>query len=342
MAFVINKAAMAALMALAACSPKERVQTEPVGAFAHAARSFGEPAALSLRALAWLHPSADAVKILSRARHECLRPPEGTHTQYLVDVGRLAFQSPMLFGGPAARGGLSCESCHQGGRDNPNFFLKGLSGEAGTADVTSALFSKVREDGVFNPVSIPSLVGVAGKATFGAQAPAASLSDFIENAVIDEFQGVPPPPAVVAGLSAYIAHLDETRCTQAPATRTIAADMSEARRAIELASEALARDDAATADFLLLSAQGQLRQVHERFAGPGLKNQRRALVRLSRDVAAIRTGLRNGDDARIGLAAARLAATTITADLEQHRRQSLYDVQTLRAALRAAGRNPDP
>ncbi|NOX82812.1 MAG: hypothetical protein GXP06_07480 [Alphaproteobacteria bacterium] len=336
MAFGLKRVVAAALIVLAACSPKERAETLPVGAFANAA-----PAALSLRELAWLHPSTDTLKILSSARHECVRPAENPDMQYLVDIGRLAFQSPMLFGGPAARGGLSCESCHQGGRDNPNFFLAGLSGEAGTADVTSALFSKVREDGVFNPVPIPSLVGIAGKATFGTQAPAASLSDFIENAVVDEFQGAPPPPVVVSGLSAYIAHLDETGCVAAT-TRTITADMRQAQRAIELVGEALARDDVAAADFLLVSAQGQLGQVHERFAGPGLKNQRRALERLSRNVAAIRTNLRAGDDASASLAAVMVGAKTIIGDLEQHRRQSLYDVETLRAALRAAGRNLGP
>ncbi len=342
MALAFKPAAIAALIALAACSPKERAETQPVGAFANAAHSFGKQAALNLKELAWINPSTDVVAILSSARRECIRPAENPDTQYLVDVGRVAFQSPMLFGGPAARGGLSCESCHSGGRDNPNFFLKGLSGEAGTADVTSALFSKTREDGVFNPVPIPSLVGIAGKDAFGTQAPAPSLHDFIENAVIDEFQGAPPPPTVVDALSAYIAHLDDAGCTAATTTRTIAADMGQARRAMELAGDALARDDAATADFLLLSAQGRLGRVHERFAGPGLKAQRRALEELSRTIAAIRTGLRGGDVAGDSLAAVMTGAKTITADLEQHRRQSLYDVQTLRAALRAAGRSPDP
>ncbi len=342
MALTIKRATVAALIALAACSPKERAETEPVDAFANASRSFGEQAVLSLRELAWLDPSADVFAMLSNDRRECIRPAENIDTQYLVDIGRVAFQSPMLFGGLAARGGLSCESCHSGGRDNPNFFLKGLSGEAGTADVTSALFSKIREDGVFNPVPIPSLVGIAGKTAFGTQAPAPSLHDFIESAVTDEFQGAPPPPAVVDGLSAYITHLDDTGCTAATTTRAIADDMRQARRAMELAGEALARDDAATADFLLLSAQGRLGRVHERFAGPELKDQRRALERLSRNIAAIRAELSDGDDTRAGLAAAIAGAKTVAADLEQHRRQSLYDVETLRAALRAAGRNPDP
>ncbi len=337
MAVALKRALAGALIALTACSPKERAETHPVGAFANAT-----PTALNLRELAWLDPSADALKILSRGRHECIRPAENADLKYLVDIGRVAFQSPMLFGGPAARGGLSCESCHRGGRDNPDFFLAGLSGDAGTADVTSALFSKTREDGVFNPVPIPSLVGVAGKTAFGTQAPAASLDDFIENAVIDEFQGVPPSPAVVDGLSAYIAHLDDAGCAKAPEAKSITADINTARRAIELAGDALTRDDAATADFLVLSAQGRLGRVHERFAGPELYDQRRALERLSRNLAAIRTSLRNGDDARASLAGAMIGAKTIIGDLEQHRRQSLYDVETLRAALGAAGRNADP
>ena len=330
--------AWAAIMMVAACAPRERVEAEPVGAF----RNAGTTHELNLKELAWLHPSADAFGFLTSTPRECLQAAEDREKQYLVDVGRAAFNSPLLFGGPAARGGLSCASCHRGGRDNPAFFLAGLSGEAGTADVTSALFSKTREDGVFNPVLIPSLVGIAGKEAFGTQAPAPSLHDFIENAVIDEFQGAPPPPAIVEGLAAYVAHLDDAACDSEPVEKTVAADMKEARRAIKLTGEAIERDDRRAADFLILSAQNALGRAHERFAAPDLEDQRRALEASSRDLASIRALINeSSQEALAQLAAAGAQTEMVAADLHNHRRQSLYDVETLRAALRAAGRDGD-
>ena len=63
--------------------------------------------------------------------------------------------------------GLSCESCHAGARINPHFYLPELSDAPGTADVTSEWASKVRGDGMRNPVAIPDLVGVRDKTSLG-------------------------------------------------------------------------------------------------------------------------------------------------------------------------------
>ena len=45
------------------------------------------------------------------------------------------FRTPELLGGQAARVGLSCDACHINGRNNPTFYIDGVSGLPGTVDV---------------------------------------------------------------------------------------------------------------------------------------------------------------------------------------------------------------
>src|SRR5689334_1673565 len=118
----------------------------------------------SLRALRWVAPQSDAVKALTMAPVACaLEPPkENNDERFRLALGRIAFESPALLGGAAARMGLSCSSCHKNGRDNPDFFVEGVSGTPGTADVTSSLFSKVRGNGAFDPKIIPDLAARNG------------------------------------------------------------------------------------------------------------------------------------------------------------------------------------
>ena len=290
-----------------------------------------------LTELAWIAPGADKLRILTQSPGECLRSPTKSEDAYLVEVGRAAFSSPLLFGGQAARGGLSCASCHRDGHDNPAFFLAGLSGAPGTADVTSSLFSKVREDGVFNPVPIPSLVGIAGKDAFGAHAPAPSLNAFIASAVTDEFQGAPPPDIVLRGLEAYVARLDPAACSGA-APRNVRRDMADAARALTAVGQALQRGDEAAADFLLVSAQSALGRIHERFAGPDLAPQREGLESLAGKLAAARSAL-SGDAVSTAnqIESAIAAMDLVRSDLNAHRRLSLYDIDRLEAALKTIG-----
>ena len=76
----------------------------------------------------WLAPGADVVARLTRSPGECLAPGDDDQARYLIAIGRAAFRTPFLLGGQAARGGLSCNACHIDGGDNPDFFLRGLSG----------------------------------------------------------------------------------------------------------------------------------------------------------------------------------------------------------------------
>lgn len=322
------------LFAAAGCVRGGDVESAPVSA----ALAAPDP---PLTEAAWIAPDADKIRILTEQPGECLRAPAAEEA-YFVEVGRAAFGSPLLFGGQAARGGLSCNACHRNGHGNDAFFLKDLSGAPGTADVTSSLFSKVREDGVFNPVPIPTLTGVADKHEFGTRAPAPSLHAFIESAVTDEFQGAPPPETVTRGLAAYVAHLDPAACPGGAERRSVQGDMDNIARALKAAREAARRSDIASADFLLVSAQSALGRVHERYAAPELGAQRRGLAALSAELAAIRPVL-SLDASLAGdrIDAATDAARALAQNLNAHRRRSLYDLETLAAVLGVKNRPAD-
>ncbi|GAB4525629.1 MAG: hypothetical protein Kow00133_14260 [Amphiplicatus sp.] len=293
----------------------------------------------ALRAAAWLAPGADPRAALAQSPGECLRAPAGEEARYLVEVGRAAFRNPLLLGGPAARAGLSCDSCHRDGHDNPDFFLAGLSDAPGRADVTSSLFSKVRDDGVFNPLPIPGLVGAGGKTVFGERARAPSLHAFIESAVIEEFQGAPPPASVIDGLAAYVAHLDEKACPDGPVPHTEARELETADRALAAAAAALRRSDAETADFLLTSAQQALGRIHERYAGPSLAEARATLEAAARDIGDIRPlAGAHGQAALQRVEEARAAIAALAPYLAAQRERSLYDPEALAAALSEAER----
>lgn len=109
------------------------------------AAAFTAPsAAPPLRALRWLAPDADGARVLTNRPVECLPPPKSAGEAYLIEVGRAAFRTPMTLGGQAARAGIDCETCHRNGRRNADFHFPGISGDPGTADVTSFIFSSHR------------------------------------------------------------------------------------------------------------------------------------------------------------------------------------------------------
>jgi hypothetical protein len=234
-----------------------------------------------LRAEGWTAPSATVEQDLSTAPRECL-----PRTSDSIETGRALFRSPVLFGGPAARVGLSCEACHAGGRVNAHFLLPELSDAPGTADVTSEWASKVRGDGVRNPVPIPDLVGVARKAAFGAGREP-SLEAFVHGVIVEEFQGPEPPRAALDGLLDYLRALDPAACTGEMEPITLASAASDVRRAVGAASAQIERADAPTASLLLYAAQDAIARVVERLPPP-LNVDRAALEQLSRELGAAR------------------------------------------------------
>lgn len=287
-----------------------------------------------LKAMRWLAAEADPARVLTQPPGECLVLPEDDGETGVVYIGRAAFRTPVLLGGQAARAGLSCESCHQNGRGNPHFHFPGVSGAAGTADVTSSLFSTHRGNGVDDPKPIPDLGGPKAKLKV-SQAPGdPALGRFIRGLVVEEFDGPEPTPSVLQGLVAYVRALDPGQCAAERPLR--AGDLAtNARRGTALAKARLDAGDAPTALFLIAAARAELGRLDERYPGKplaGLRGRIRAMD--GRLAAAAR-------DVRLGETAAGRELTSIffdlpvlARDLEAAEPRSLFNPDRLKAAAK--------
>lgn len=284
--------------------------------------------------LAWLSKDADRAAFLTTTPGECLDAPRDAEAAYLVAAGRVAFRSPFLFGGQAARVGLACDACHRDGRDNPDFYIDGLSSHPGTADVTSSLFSAVREDGAFNPRPIPDLVAVADGARLSGDPRQREIRAFIESAVVEEFQGAPPSPRLIDALAAYVAHFSAQACPDEAAPQSPRRAMRRVRGALAVAAEALQRGEADIADFALLSAQGELGRIEERYRIGAPRGEPAALASLSRSIGRIRSMAPAAPKGAIArLESADMAAHRLGWRLEAVKDGSLFDPEA--AARRA-------
>lgn len=128
----------------------------------------------------------------------------GSEQGFLIGLGNLAFGSPLILGGGARRAGISCATCHVGGEANPAFFLPGHSSRPGTVDVTGPLFNPNADDGLFNPLAIPSLRGIKQTAPYGRDGRTASLREFTRDVIVREFAGAEPDPMMLDALVAYM------------------------------------------------------------------------------------------------------------------------------------------
>jgi cytochrome c peroxidase len=127
---------------------------------------------------------------------------------YLVNLGDLAFGSPSILGGAARQAGISCSTCHVNGASNAKFFIPGMSTRAGNFDTTGPLFNPKADNGVLDPVTIPSLRGARYLAPYGHDGRMASLRDFIRNVIVNEFAGPEPSPEILDAMVTYIQDID--------------------------------------------------------------------------------------------------------------------------------------
>jgi cytochrome c peroxidase len=127
---------------------------------------------------------------------------------YLVNLGDLAFSSPSLLGGAARQAGMSCASCHVNGAGNQALFVPGMSGVPGTFDTTGPLFNPKANNGVLDPVTVPSLRGARLNGPYGHDGREASLRDFVRNVIVVEFSGPEPAPEILDALVTYIRDID--------------------------------------------------------------------------------------------------------------------------------------
>lgn len=274
---------------------------------------------LPVREARWLAPGT-LFRGLSREPPECFAPPADPARRRQAEIGRIAFRTPLLLGGQAARAGLSCASCHRNGRGNPHFAFPGLSGAPGTADVTASLMSSHRGDGRFNPKPIPDLGGPRPALKVSQDPADGKLEAFVRGLVVEEFDGPEPSAAVLEGLAAYVRALRP--CEGQERRVSLASRLALAERAVELA----ATEAGETRRLLIAAARSQLGSVDERFAIPGGEAARAVLRDCDRELAALRSG---GGDFR----AWRRHWTERRRRLLRLERASLYDERKLRAAL---------
>ncbi len=152
----------------------------------------------------------------------------GGKRSYLFNLGDMLFSSAAIFGGKARDAGMSCNSCHQQGAGNAKLFVPGLSSKPGTFDTTGALFNPKADNGVFDPVTPPSLRGAKYLAPYGHDGRIASLRDFIRNVIVNEFAGTEPSGQVLDALVTYVNEISLPAEPEARPRR--AADQGSVRR----------------------------------------------------------------------------------------------------------------
>jgi cytochrome c peroxidase len=127
---------------------------------------------------------------------------------YMVNLGNLAFSSPAILGGAARQAGVSCSTCHVNGTSNPKLFVPNMSTRHGNFDTTGPLFNPKADNLVLDAVRIPSLRGARYLAPYGHDGRTASLRDFVNNVIVQEFAGSEPSPVILDAIVAYIQDID--------------------------------------------------------------------------------------------------------------------------------------
>lgn len=194
------------------------------------------------------------------------------------------FNTPTLLGGQAAKSGLSCASCHVNGRDNPHFLLLSMSGEAGTADVTSSFFSAARGNGVHDPVRIPDL---AKPGKIAREEDNKTLEQFIRNLVVEEFSGGEPSPATLSAISSYVRSIGMCAGGGKVRNRVLQDQIDLIDAALEGAVAMQKRGDTPTVALLIASARHQLGLINERYYAKRFATEQKLLLDASKSLAAI-------------------------------------------------------
>ncbi|MFM9851450.1 MAG: hypothetical protein ACKVOJ_01400 [Sphingomonadaceae bacterium] len=287
----------------------------------------GARADFPIREARWLVP-AQRLEALSTQPAPCVTLPTERAAIASFALGEAAFRTPLLLGGQAARAGLSCASCHPGGRANKAFVFPGLSAAPGTADVTSSIMSHKRGDLIFNPKPIPDLALDPPKVARDV----ATLRAFIRGQIVEEFDGAEPPAAILDGLTTYVRSMAAPTCRAAkpvPITLDDAAD--DLRSALDLAQAASARGDQATAALMIMSARASLGHIHERYAGTALAKARAHIIGFDRALQAAQTKLSSGEPIE-GAPLAAQAGEMLDA-IARAQSKSLYNPARLARAL---------
>ncbi|MEO8000785.1 MAG: hypothetical protein ABI644_02835 [Arenimonas sp.] len=298
--------------------------------FAASSITLALSANIPLRASGWV-PADRQLHALSFEPVECLLPGRDEKITRSVAIGRAAFRTPLVLGGQAARAGLSCNSCHRNGHNNPDFMFPGLSGLAGTADVTSSLMSSHRGDGVVNPAIIPDLGGPKNSRKISRDTSNRELETFIHGLIVEEFDGPEPTQLTIDGLASYVRMLSVNACpTAAEQKIRLSGYLYDARNAMQAAQFSIDAKDPGTTRLMLASARSVLGMINERYAGPELASDRRLLSDADLELAAIQQALDNGaDDVPLRIIAWQTRMPRWTKKLEHNESLSLFNATHL-------------
>lgn len=277
----------------------------------------------------WLPAGSLSLDALSQRPAERLE--DGRN--FYVAFGRLAFRSPDILGGTARKAGLSCQACHASGFATHAFFIPDLSDRPGRIDVSNAFWHLRGEDGIDNPLEIPSLRGVKTKDRFGHDARTASLRDFTRRVIVMEFAGDEPDALLLDALVAYQEKLQPADETPQPVT--LRQDLADILDHLDTLRVPLGEENPALASRLVTMIRGQLGFIHERFADENMRGSRATLEEWSRQLVGIAELAENGQwpQARQHLAALRGAIAAPPPAFAADLPRSLYDGPRLAAWL---------
>lgn len=229
--------------------------------------------------LRWTAPGSE-LEVLSSQPYTCIQYRPNLKRSF--EEGRALFNTPTLLGGQAAKAGLSCESCHVSGRDSPHFQMAGVSDKPGTADVTHSYFSAARGNGRFDPVPIPDLA-MQGKVSRGQGEQA--LEKFIRNLIVEEFAGEEPSDTMLESLATYVRAIRVCEpVDKLPTPRGINDQLQIISGALNVAPGLFEKGNNREAALMIAAARHQLSLISERYARPGLKRERQALLKASREL----------------------------------------------------------
>jgi hypothetical protein len=204
---VTNAAAALAMIGIAACRPPApaparpplmAIANEPLGNPA-----FALPAVMPARYLRTLE--------IDPGGYDAVSPPSGSHLAGQPDdllLGDLLFHSPHTLGPRARALGMSCDTCHPNGAADVGLVIPGISDRPGNVDLSSSMFRAATDDGIADPVNIPSLRGCRYTAPYGNDGRTASLAEFIANVVTTEFDGEALNGRELGALVRYVEDLD--------------------------------------------------------------------------------------------------------------------------------------
>lgn len=246
-------------------------------------------------------------------------------------IGEFLFKTPLLLGGQAAKAGMSCNSCHVNGRDNPHFSFPAISGAAGTADTTHSFFSETLGNGIFDPVVIPDLTR-DGKVSHD---PASrELERFIQTIVVEEFGGAVPQAEVIRPLSNFVRalRLASDGDSGRPRSRSITRDLADVGTMAGLAKTLAGSSETAISSLLLAGARDRLQIIHERLLPGQHDDEREWLVERSLSLGEVQLLLR--EDQPVGAQLAKWQAEFAAApDFAAIETESLYEPDLLAARL---------